>query len=51
MTYTELIEAIQSYTQNTFPPVYDANGAVVMSSTDQLDRIIEQAEQLSLIHI
>jgi len=45
MTYTELIEAIQSYTQNTFPPVYDANGAVVMSSTDQLDRIIEQAEQ------
>jgi hypothetical protein len=44
MTYTELIAAIQSYTENTFPATYLASGATV-SSTTQLNTFIEQAEQ------
>ena len=44
MTYTELIAAIQSYTENTFPETYLASGATV-SSTTQLNTFIEQAEQ------
>lgn len=44
MTYTELIAAIQSYTENTFPATYLASGSTV-SSTTQLNTFIEQAEQ------
>lgn len=44
MTYTELVNAIQSYTENQFPDTYLADGSVV-TSTEQLNRIIEQAEQ------
>ena len=44
MTYTELIAAIQSYTENTFPATYLATGATV-SSTTQLNTFITQAEQ------
>ena len=44
MTYTELVAAIQSYTENQFPATYLANGSTV-SSTTQIDTLIEQAEQ------
>ena len=44
MTYNELITAIQTYTENTFPSTTLADGTVV-SSTTQLNRFIEQAEQ------
>jgi hypothetical protein len=44
MTYTELINAIQSYTENTFPATYLASGSTV-SSTTQLNTFITQAEQ------
>lgn len=44
MTYTELITAIQSYTENQFPAVYLADGTTE-STTTQLNRFIEQAEQ------
>lgn len=44
MTYTELVTAIQSYTENQFPAVYLADGTT-QSSTSQINRFIEQAEQ------
>ena len=44
MTYTELLTAIQTYTENTFPSTTLADSTVV-SSTTQLNRFIEQAEQ------
>jgi len=44
VTYTELITAIQTYTENTFPSTTLADGTVV-SSTTQLNRFITQAEQ------
>ena len=44
MTYTELVTAIQTYTENTFPSTTLADGTVV-SSTTQINRFIEQAEQ------
>ena len=44
MTYTELVTAIQSYTENQFPTVYLADGTT-QSSTSQINRFIEQAEQ------
>jgi len=44
MTYTELIQAIQSYTENQFPDTYDYNGVAVSSQT-QLNTFIKQAEQ------
>jgi len=44
MTYTELVSAIQTYTENTFPATTLADGTVV-SSTTQLNRFITQAEQ------
>jgi hypothetical protein len=44
MTYTELVAAIQSYTENTFPETYLASGSTV-SSTTQLNTFITQAEQ------
>jgi len=45
MTYTELITAIQTYTENTFPATTLADGSTV-SSTTQINRFITQAEQL-----
>ena len=44
MTYNELVAAIQSYTENTFPDTYLADGSAV-SSTTQIDTFIQQAEQ------
>ena len=44
MTYTELVAAIQSYTENQFPDTYLADGSAV-SSTTQIDTFIQQAEQ------
>ncbi len=44
MTYTELITAIQTYTENTFPSTTLADGSTV-SSTTQINRFITQAEQ------
>ena len=44
MTYTELVTAIQTYTENQFPDTYLADGTAV-SSTQQINRFIEQAEQ------
>jgi hypothetical protein len=44
MTYAELIAAIQTYTENTFPSTTLADNTVV-SSTTQLNRFITQAEQ------
>jgi hypothetical protein len=44
VTYSELVAAIQSYTENQFPTTYLADGSTV-SSTEQINRIIEQAEQ------
>jgi hypothetical protein len=44
MTYTELITAIQTSTENTFPSTTLADSTVV-SSTTQLNRFITQAEQ------
>ena len=44
MTYTELVTAIQAYTENQFPAVYLADGTTE-SSTSQINRFIEQAEQ------
>ena len=44
MTYTELSAAIQTYTENNFPTITLANSSTV-SSTAQINRFIEQAEQ------
>ena len=44
MTYNELIAAIQSYTENTFPETYLYDGSTESSQT-QLDTFIQQAEQ------
>jgi hypothetical protein len=44
VTYTELVAAIQTYTQNQFPAETLADGSTV-SSTAQINRFIEQAEQ------
>jgi hypothetical protein len=44
MNYTELVAAIQSYTENQFPDTYLANGDTV-SSTTQINLLIRQAEQ------
>lgn len=44
MTYTELVNAIQGYTENQFPNVYLADGTQ-QSITVQINRFIEQAEQ------
>lgn len=44
MTYTELIAAIQSYTENTFPETYLYSGSTVSPQT-QLNTFITQAEQ------
>ena len=44
MTYTELIAAIQSYTENTFPETYLYDNSTVSPQT-QLNTFITQAEQ------
>ena len=44
MNYTQLIAAIQSYTENQFPDTYLADGSAV-SATTQLNTFIQQAEQ------
>jgi hypothetical protein len=44
MTYSELVAAIQTYTENTFPTITLADSSTV-SSTTQLNRFITQAEQ------
>lgn len=44
MTYTELVTAIQGYTENQFPVVYLADGTTE-STVTQINRFIEQAEQ------
>lgn len=44
MTYQELVNAIQSYTENQFPVTYMADGTTVSTNT-QINRFIEQAEQ------
>lgn len=44
MTYTELIQAVQAYTENVFPDTYLADGSVY-DFTDQLNTFITQAEE------
>jgi hypothetical protein len=44
LTYSELVTSIQTYTENTFPSTTLADSTVV-SSTTQINRIIQQAEQ------
>jgi hypothetical protein len=44
VNYSELVADIQAYTENQFPTTYLADGSTV-SSTEQINRIIEQAEQ------
>jgi len=44
MNYSQLVTAIQSYTENQFPDVYLADGSTE-SSTSQINRFIQQAEQ------
>jgi hypothetical protein len=44
VNYSQLVSAIQSYTENQFPTVTLADGSTV-SATTQIKRIIEQAEQ------
>lgn len=44
MNYSELVNAIQSYTENQFPSVYLADGTT-QSYTTQINNIIKQAEQ------
>jgi hypothetical protein len=44
LTYTELVAAIESYTENQFPETYLADGSTV-SNTTQINLLIRQAEQ------
>ncbi len=44
MNYSELVSAIQTYTENNFPTITLADSSTV-SSTAQINRFIEQAEQ------
>jgi hypothetical protein len=44
LNYTQLVAAIESYTENQFPATTLADGSTV-SSTQQINRLIEQAEQ------
>jgi len=44
MNYSELSASIQTYTENTFPAITLADSSTV-SSTTQINRFIEQAEQ------
>lgn len=44
MNYSELVTAIQTYTENNFPSTTLADGTTV-TSAEQINRLIEQAEQ------
>ena len=44
MNYTQLVAAIESYTENQFPDTYLADGSVV-SSAEQIALLVKQAEQ------
>lgn len=44
MNYTELFDAIQSYTDNNFP-AFDLADATQDTTTEQINRFIQQAEQ------
>ena len=44
MNYSQLVIAIQDYTENQFPTTYLADGSIV-TTKQQIDRFIEQAEQ------
>ena len=44
MTYTQLLQSIQTYLENQFPDVYLADGTTV-GSTAQINTFIQQAEQ------
>jgi hypothetical protein len=44
MNYDQLVATIQTYTENQFPDTYLADGSTV-TSTEQIDRFIQQAEQ------
>jgi hypothetical protein len=44
VNYSQLVAAIESYTENQFPATTLADGSTV-SSTQQINRLIEQAEQ------
>jgi len=44
MTYTELVSAIQTYTENNFPAITLADGST-FTTTAQINTFIEQAEQ------
>ena len=44
MNYSELVSAIQAYTENAFPDTYLSNGTVIGPNA-QINRFIEQAEQ------
>jgi hypothetical protein len=44
MNYSELVSAIQTYTENNFPTITLADSSTV-SSTAQINRFIQQAEQ------
>jgi hypothetical protein len=44
MNYTELVAAIESYTENNFPDITLANGSTE-TTKEQVDRFIQQAEQ------
>ena len=44
MTYSELVAAIQSYTENQFPTTYLADGSAV-DATTQINTFIKQAEE------
>jgi len=44
MNYSELVSAIETYTENNFPTITLADSSTV-SSTAQINRFIEQAEQ------
>jgi len=44
MNYAELVSAIETYTENTFPDTTLSDGTIV-TSAEQINRFIEQAEQ------
>ena len=44
MNYSELVAAIETYTENTFPDIVVSDGST-FTTQDQIDRFIEQAEQ------
>jgi len=44
MNYTQLVASIESYTENNFPDITLADGAIE-TTKEQIDRFIQQAEQ------